>query len=232
VPEQQDNFYNQDCSMAPQDALPQTENSQCTGFCSHISKEEINDLPLRRWEGAMRLVATHEDCTEAIQELAAEKLLGFDTETRPAFKKGQSYLPALLQLATARKVFLFQLGTLGLPEELRTILSEPTILKSGVSLAYDLRELKKIAPFQAGGFVELADEAKQLEIQNRGLRGLCAALLGFRISKSAQTSNWSKKNLTPAQQKYAATDAWVGRELYKTIKKYKSQPEQTAYLQP
>ncbi len=179
-----------------------------------MSREEINDLPLQCWEGPIQVISEPGDVTRAIERLQTEPVLGFDTETRPAFKKGQSYPPALLQLATAEEVFLFQLAPLGLPEGLCDILADPAIVKTGVSLAYDLRELNKISPFDAQGFIDLGHEAKQLGIHNHGLRGLCAVLLGFRISKSSQTSNWSKKNLTPAQMKYAATDAWVGKELY------------------
>ncbi len=192
-------------------------------FDRRMSREEINDLPLQRWEGPIQVISEHDDVTRAIERLQAEPVLGFDTETRPAFKKGQSYPPALLQLATAEEVFLFQLTPLGLPEGLRAVFTNPAIIKTGVSLAYDLRELNKVSPFDGQGFVDLAHEAKQLGIQNHGLRGLCAVLLGFRISKSSQTSNWSKKNLTPAQMKYAATDAWVGRELYSRFQTLKNQ---------
>ena len=179
-----------------------------------MSKEEINELPLNRWEDATHVISEYKDLTYAVERIQTETVLGFDTETRPAFKKGQSYSPALLQLATADEVFLFQLAPLGLPEPLRKILANPAIIKTGVSLDYDLKELHKISPFANQGFVDLATEAKQQGLKNHGLRGLCAVLLGFRISKSSQTSNWSKRNLTPAQIKYAATDAWVGRELY------------------
>lgn len=188
-----------------------------------MSREEINESPLRRWDGPVQVISEPEALIGATERLRTEPVLGFDTETRPAFKKGQSFPPALLQLATTEEVFLIQLGPLGLPKELLDILTNPAITKTGVSLAYDLRELNKLTPFDGRGFVDLGLEAKQLGIRNHGLRGLCAVLLGFRISKSSQTSNWSNKNLTPAQVKYAATDAWVGRELYfkmQTLKQY------------
>lgn len=184
------------------------------GFDRRMNREEINALPLKQWQGPIHILSEPKRCTPALEQLQAETVLGFDTETRPAFKKGQSFPPALLQLATTKEVFLFQLAPLGLPEVLCDILADPAIIKTGVSLAYDLRELNKIKPFDDRGFVDLGLDAKKIGIKNHGLRGLCAVLLGFRISKSSQTSNWSKKTLTPAQMKYAATDAWVGRELY------------------
>lgn len=201
---------------------PADKKNSAPGFDRRMTREEINDLPLQRWEGPVRLISDHREVPPAIERLQAESVLGFDTETRPAFKKGQSYPPALLQLATAEEVFLFQLAPLGLPKGLRSVFADPAIIKTGVSLAYDLRELKKISPFEERGFIDLAHEAKHLGIQNHGLRGLCAVLLDFRISKSSQTSNWSKKNLTPAQVKYAATDAWVGRELYSRLQNLKN----------
>lgn len=202
------------------------------GFDHRISREAINEVPLQRWQGPVHILATESQLAEALQRLRKEPVLGFDTETRPAFKKGQSYRPALLQLATAEEVFLVQLPSLGLPEPLRHLLADTSIIKAGVSLAYDIKELQKLAPFTEGGFIDLGHEAKQLGIKNHGLRGLCAVLLGFRISKSSQTSNWSKKKLTPAQISYAATDAWVGRELYFTLQALKNQGQTTEASQP
>jgi len=195
------------------------------GFDRRMSREEINASPLKRWEGPIEVISAPETMSGAVEGLRTNDVLGFDTETRPAFKKGQSFSPSLLQLATVDKVFLFQLSPLGLPAPVLELLTDPAIIKAGVSLAYDLRELKKISSFADKGFVDLGHEAKQLGIRNHGLRGLCAVLLGFRISKSSQTSNWSKKNLTSAQIRYAATDAWVGRELYFRLQTLKIKKE-------
>ena len=188
------------------------------GFNRRITREEINKLPLKQWQGPIHLLTRQEQIPEAIDRLHREKIMGFDTETRPVFQKGRSYPPSLLQLATRQEVFLFRLASIGLPGDLRDILSDPAIIKAGVSLSYDLRELNRIAPFTGHGFIDLAREAKRLDIKNLGLRGLCAVLLGFRISKSQQTSNWSRQHLSQAQHRYAATDAWVGRELYFALK--------------
>ena len=184
------------------------------GFAQRMTKEEINTCPVRRWEGPIHVVRTTEELGRAVRALANETILGFDTETRPAYQKGESYLPSLLQLAGEKEVYLFQLKPLGLPGPLREILANPTVVKAGVSLAYDLQELHHLAHFRPAGFVDLGNLAKKAEIKNHGLRGLAAVLLGFRIAKGAQTSNWARDILAPPQIQYAATDAWVGRELY------------------
>lgn len=171
-------------------------------------------MPIRKYDGPIHLIQTPADAKQAAEALSAESLLGFDTETRAAFRAGESYSPTVLQLAGAKEVFLFQIGFTGLNPELCEILSDPNILKAGVAIRDDLKELRKLAPFEPAGFVELATWAKKAKIKNLGLRGLGALLLGFRITKGAQVSNWAKRELTPAQIAYAATDAWVGREIY------------------
>ncbi|RUM39579.1 MAG: 3'-5' exonuclease domain-containing protein 2 [Desulfobulbus sp.] len=179
-----------------------------------MSKEEINEIPIRKWEGPVEVISSLSEFDRVVGRLRQESVYGFDTETRPAFKKGQKYLPSLLQLATEECVYLFQLKSLGLPEELAGLLADPARTKAGVSLAYDLKELQRLSDFIPAGFVGLGRLSRKKGIKNNGLRGLAAVALGIRISKSAQTSNWAKERLTQAQIRYAATDAWIGRELY------------------
>lgn len=184
------------------------------GLDRRMSKEEINACPMRQWTGPVRVVRTANELSAAMERLAGHTLLGFDTETRPTFAAGESYPPSLLQLACEEEVFLFQLRLLGLARPLRELLADPAIVKAGVSLKDDIRALQQLAPFTAAGFVDLGTLAREAEIKNHGLRGMAAVLLGFRIAKGAQTSNWANDRLTPQQIRYAATDAWVGRELY------------------
>ena len=179
-----------------------------------LSKTEINSLPLRYYNGPIRIIQTAEQAKDASTILIKEKLLGFDTETRPAFNKGQSYLPSLLQLAGTKVVYLFQLSKCGLPDSITNLLSNVNIIKSGVAIDQDLIELQQILNFEPGGFIDLGEIARSKGLPHHGLRGLAAFLLNFRISKSVRTSNWSANQLTKKQIKYAATDAWLGRELY------------------
>ena len=184
----------------------------------HISKAEINELPMKAYDGTIHLFNTEAEADEAAAKLLEETLLGFDTETRPAFRKGESYDPSLLQLATGNEVYLFQIQQCGLTPNLIKVLSSPDIVKAGVAIDRDISELQAMEPFDADGFIELAMPAKKAEIKNLGLRGMTAILFGFRISKKEQVSNWARKDLTESQQTYAATDAWLGRKIYLVFK--------------
>lgn len=179
-----------------------------------ISKEAINELPLASWDGPTTVVQTVLEMTTAWERLAGETVLGFDTETRPAFRKGQKFNPSLLQLAASREVFLFQLDHIGMPPALLALLEDAAIVKTGVSLSFDLASLQPLQPFHPRGFIDLAAMAKAKGVKHHGLRGLAASVCGIRISKSARTSNWANPVLTPQQIRYAATDAWIGREIY------------------
>lgn len=180
-----------------------------------ISKAEINELPLIAWEGEIRILETAEEMEAAVDELKNESHLGFDTETRPTFKKGQYYPPALIQLATEGCVYLFRISKTKTLAPVRPILESPDILKTGVAIKDDVKELRAMEDFQPGGFVEIADITVKLGYENRGLRALAGLLLGGRISKAAQVSNWARPELDDKQIRYAATDAWISREIYR-----------------
>ncbi|PXA03631.1 3'-5' exonuclease domain-containing protein 2 [Coraliomargarita sinensis] len=179
-----------------------------------ISKAEINDLPLIQWDGEIRILNTVEEMEQAVTELKKCSHLGFDTETRPTFKKGQYYPPALIQLATEDCVYLFRISKTDTLDPVLPILESENILKTGVAIKDDVKELRAMQEFKPGGFVEIADITVKLGYENRGLRALAGLLLGGRISKGAQVSNWARAELDQKQIRYAATDAWISRELY------------------
>ncbi len=178
-----------------------------------ISREDMAKLPIRRYKGRVRLVATPEDLEKALADLRQENIVGLDTETRPAFKKGESHLPALVQVATARAVYLFQLRRTEVFPVLAALLSEARTIKAGVSLADDLRALKKVFPFEEKNMLDLGQVARRSGFEQTGVRNLAGILLGFRIPKGTKTSNWAAPQLSAAQITYAATDAWACREL-------------------
>jgi ribonuclease D len=179
-----------------------------------IGSEEIAHLPIRRYEGEVCVVATAEELERALADIRQEQVVGFDTETRPAFRKGEDYLPCLVQVATARRVYLLQLQRLDFSRAIAEFLGNPHIVKAGVALAGDLGQLQRLFPLQPVAVVDLGRVAKHHGCRQTGLRNLTALFLGARIPKGARTTNWAAPHLSASQIRYAATDAWAGRELY------------------
>jgi len=179
-----------------------------------LTNDAIRELPLLQFEGKITLIDDERDIPGAVERLAKESVIGFDTEKKPTFKKGEYNYVALLQLATPEEAFLFQLTKTGLHRSLKLLLEDETIIKLGVAIRDDLIDLKKLSPFDPDGFVDLGIMAKELEIPYHGLRKLAAYLLHGRLSKAQQTTNWENHTLTEAQQIYAATDAWVALKIY------------------
>ena len=184
-----------------------------------LSKVEINLLPLKKYHGPVEIVASDERLRAVMPELNAERILGFDIEVRPAFKSGDNFPPALVQLAGRKKVFLLQLKKLNALHLLGNLFADARVIKAGIAVAGDIGKLHEIIKFTPGGFVELGKMAAKAGIKASGVRTLAAQLLGFRVSKGAQCSNWERGELTPAQILYAATDAWVCREIFLELEK-------------
>lgn len=184
-----------------------------------ITAEELNSLPLKAFEGKVNVITEPGKLAAAVKEIEKHDVVGFDTETRPSFKRGQSYKVALLQLAVPNKVFLIRLHQTGLPDEIVSIFENQEIIKAGVAIHDDIKALQKINKFQPASFIELSTMAKASGLQVESVKKLAGLLLGFRISKSAQTSNWEAPTLTEKQLEYAATDAWVCLEIYEHLKR-------------
>lgn len=183
-------------------------------FVREISRQALAELPIRRYEGEVRLVADARTLERAMDDVRAERVLGFDTETRPAFKKGVSHLPCLIQIATTRRVYVVQLQRLDAAAAIAELVGAPGIVKAGVALAEDLRQLKRLFPLAEAGVLDLGHIARRHGLRQTGLRNLAAIFLGARIPKGNRTSNWAAPRLSAAQITYAATDAWACRELY------------------
>lgn len=171
-------------------------------------------LAVRRYEGPVCLVASSDDLERARHDIRREHVVGLDTETKPTFHKGQFHLPSLVQIATARAVHLFPLKQREFLGALAEALENPALLKAGIGLADDLFALKKVVPFGIENAVDLGAVARRQGIKQSGIRNLAGMFLGFRVTKGAQTSNWASPKLSPTQIRYAATDAWVCRELF------------------
>jgi ribonuclease D len=193
-------------------------------YASEISKEEIMHLPVYRFPGEIHVINNLDDFGRVIPLLRSLPLLGFDTETKPNFKKGRSNQVALLQLSGKDHAFLFQLQRIGLPDELIEILANPNVTKVGAAIRDDIIKLRGVRDFTPGGFVELQEYVKQYNIGSNGLVKITAIVLKMRISKSQQLTNWENDNLTESQLSYAATDAWACYEIYNELIKNHQNP--------
>lgn len=188
------------------------------GIQKTISNEEVNELPLGAFEGPVVVVSTPEKVAGAIEEISAHEHVGFDTETKPVFVRGHRNKVAILQIALPHKVFLFRLNATGITNEMKALLQDPKIHKIGVAIRDDIKALQLLKKFKPDGFVELTTLTRAAGYEVEGVKKLTALVLGFRISKSAQTSNWEAPQLDSKQMSYAATDAWVCLQIYEAIK--------------
>jgi len=188
------------------------------GFQKSITKEEINDLPLEAFEGEIVTIDSHEGLHDAVGYLKQFPVLGFDTETKPSFTKGNVNSVALLQLSSFEKSFLFRLNRIGLPEPIIDLLRDPEIIKVGAAIKDDIKGLQDIVDFDGNSFLELQQYVSSFGIENFSLKKLAAIVLRIRISKRQQVSNWEATELSVGQLRYAATDAWVSLEIYEALK--------------
>lgn len=187
------------------------------GLKKNIEKEEIESLPLYVFSGEVIVIEDAENADKVAEFLKEQNFLGFDTETRPAFHKGESYKVGLLQLATADQVFLFRLNKCGFGKSLRCLLEDSRIVKIGVGIRDDIRNLRKLGEFLPASFVDMQDFAAKFGIEDKSFSKLMAIILGVKISKRQRTSNWEVPKLTEAQIRYAATDAWGSLKMYQQL---------------
>lgn len=200
--------------MTAPDETPAAEAAPARQEGITISREELGVLPVRRYEGPIHLIHQDGEVAPACQALRQETLLGFDIETRPSFRVGESHPPALIQLASRTAAYVFQLHRIRQVQPLLDVLADPAITKAGVAIPDDLKKLRGHYAFEPAGFVDIAPIARDLGYKQTGLRALSGLLFGFRLSKREQRSNWAAHVLSRGQLVYAATDAWVSRELY------------------
>ena len=186
-------------------------------FLSTISNEQTAELPSARFDGHIVVVDREEQIEAVCQDLASQSIIGFDTETRPSFKAGITNKVALLQLSTHERCYLIRLCRTKLHNALLKILSNPKIIKIGADVAGDLRSLHALRHFNERGFIDLQQMVSAWGIEEKSLRKMAAIGLGHRVSKAQRLSNWEATTLTPQQQMYAATDAWVCISIYEKL---------------
>jgi len=189
-------------------------------FNTSITKAEINLLPLKKYDGKIVIISNEQSMRKAAAELRDYPVLGFDTEKRPSFEKGVKNKVALVQLAVPGKVFLIRLKFTGFTRELKRIFSDEKIKKVGIGTADDIASLLELENFNPAGFIDLNKVAEELGIVNVGVRNLAAIILGLRISKTQQVTNWERLRLTDSQMNYAAVDAWACLEIYNKLNEW------------
>ena len=199
-----------------------------------ISPEEIEKLELVSFPGKIVVIdKTGPEFNKAVAYLRRQSVLGFDTESRPCFSPDQPhYGVSLLQLSGPGKAFLFRVKKCGMPKSLCHILADGRIAKIGAAVNDDLRGLKRVHGFEPEGFIDLQQIVWEYGIKDKAVKKMAANILGIRISKTQQLSNWEADTLSEAQQKYAATDAWVCREMYLKLMKSEKHPLTPEQLLP
>lgn len=195
-----------------------------------INKETVATMPHVSYGGGIMVVDTMDKARVALRELSRAGIVGFDTETRPAFRKGQLNKVALMQLATDDFCFLFRLNLLGVFDGLAAFLEDPNITKIGLSTHDDFNVLRRSRPLEPQGFIELQDYVKQFKIADLSLQKIYAIVFGQCIAKNQRLTNWEAPELTEHQQTYAAIDAWACLKLYRYLKSGMFDPTKSPYI--
>lgn len=195
-----------------------------------ISKEQLSLLPAAQFHGEIRLVEDEKGIEEAVSILRKEKVVGFDTETRPSFRKGQINSVALIQISTHSVCFLFRINHTGLTQNIVDFLEDPEIEKIGLSIHDDFHNLNKITEINPQGFIELQNYVKSVRIADNSLSRIYGIIFGERISKGQRLTNWEAEHLTPSQQMYAALDAMACLQIYDFVNDGKFNPDDSPYL--
>ena len=188
-------------------------------FAQHIMSEEIEKMEFASFEGEISVIERADArFHEAIKYLSSQPMIGFDTETKPCFvPKIPRNKMAILQLSGEKRAYIFRLQQLGVPKKLARLLANPRVIKIGAAVHDDIRGLKEYYDFTPAGFVDLQKLAGEYGIGEKSVRKMAAIILNRRVSKSQQLSNWESSVLSEAQLKYAAIDAWICLEMYKTL---------------
>ena len=180
-------------------------------------KAQISSLPVAQFPGRIIIILTPGETEKAVRYLLSQPILGFDTETRPSFKRGHQHKVSLLQVSTPDTCFLFRLNHTGLTPALINLLEDRTVKKIGLSWHDDVNSLNKIGEFKTGSFIDIQDLVRELGIEDLSLQKLYANLFNQKISKRQQLSNWEADILSDKQKMYAATDAWACIMIYEEI---------------
>lgn len=190
---------------------------QSNDYTLSIDKSTVSQLPVSAFGGEIITIQTVEQAEEAISDLEQYSMVGFDTETKPSFKKGKPNKVALLQLSTDERCYLFRLNIIGVPDSIVRFLENEKILKIGLSVRDDFHVMHRTSTVEPKSFIELQDFVKKYNIADISLQKIFAIIFGRKISKSQRLTNWEADELSNGQKVYAATDAWACLRIYKHL---------------
>ncbi len=194
-----------------------------------IDKQAVNQMPVVAFPGRIHIINDTKQIERAVTALRDSAIVGFDTETRPSFKRGENHHIALLQLSTHSEAYLFRLNKTGVPASLRQYLEDKSIIKVGLSITDDFHQISGICNCHPEGFIELQQMVKRYQITDMSLQKIYAILFQQKISKGQQLTNWEAPQLTEPQQRYAAIDAWACLRIYERLLSGAFIPEQSPY---
>ena len=195
-------------------------------FIESITPQELEKLEFASFPGKIIVIDTvGAEFNRAIAYLRLQKVIGFDTETRPTFSPAQPrYNVSLLQLSGPDRAYLFRINKIGMHRRLCNLMASDKVIKVGAAIHDDIRGLQRLRDFTPAAFEDLQKIVWEWGIRDKAVKKMSAIILGFRISKTQQLSNWEAENLSESQCKYAATDAWVCREMYLKLIKSEKNP--------
>ena len=194
-----------------------------------IDKQAINQMPVVSFPGRIHTIYAASQINSAVMALRSSPIVGFDTETRPSFKRGERHKVALLQLSTESDAFLIRLNHTGIPTPLKEFLEDKSVVKVGLSTSDDFHQLARVCDAHPAGFIELQEMVKQFDISDMSLQKIYAILFQQKISKGQQLSNWEAPQLSDAQKRYAAIDAWACLRIYSYLKEGRFVPQESPY---
>ena len=197
-----------------------------------VDKAMLSQLKRVEFYGNIYVVTSPDEAEHVVDYLLSQPILGFDTETRPAFEKGKRYRCSLLQVSTHTDCFLFRLNKIGLCPAVLRLLGDKEVTKVGLAWKNDTLSLKELGSFEPGRFIDLQDMVRELGIEDQSLVKIYANLFGERISKAERLSNWERNELTERQKEYAAIDAWACVRIYKEVTRLLDTRDYELVVQP
>lgn len=195
-----------------------------------ISKEELSELPTVVYPGEIIVINTAEEAKAALEVISGYSVIGFDTETKPSFKKGYTNKVALIQIATDDACYLFRINKFGLIDEIIDLFQNTNVLKVGLSLRDDYMVMHKSREFGHENFIDLQNFVRSYGISDSSLQKIYGIVFNGRISKGQRLSNWEAETLSPSQQMYAAIDAWACLKIYQSLVSEEFDMEKSPYL--